>query len=89
MGTPDGQGRIGLCRYFEPEFVEEHRNAPVNSLGFLRVMFSFDDIDATVARAREFGAILVSYDVIRYQDAHRFCYIRGPENLLIGLAEEL
>ena len=69
--------------------VADHRNAPVNALGYLRVMFTVDNIDDTLARLRKHGAELVSSEVVQYQDAYRLCYIRGPEGLLIGLAQEL
>jgi predicted enzyme related to lactoylglutathione lyase len=69
--------------------VADHRNAPVNALGYLRVMFAVDDIDETLARVRKHGAELVSSEVVQYEDSFRLCYIRGPEGLLIGLAEEL
>lgn len=89
MRTPDGHGRLELSRFLEPEVVADHRNAPVNSLGYLRVMFAVDDIDATLDRALGHGARLVSDEVIQYEDMYRLCYIRGPEDLLIGLAQEL
>jgi catechol 2,3-dioxygenase-like lactoylglutathione lyase family enzyme len=89
MRTPDGHGRLELSRFLEPPTVADHRNAPVNALGYLRVMFAVDDLDNTLARLREHGAQLVSSEVVRYGDAYRLCYIRGPEGLLIGLAEEL
>src|SRR6478672_11350624 len=88
MRTPDGHGRIELSRFLAPPTVADHRNAPVNALGYLRVMFAVDDIDDTVARLSELGAQLVG-DVVQYEDVYRLCYIRGPEGLLIGLAEEL
>ncbi|MEI2456651.1 MULTISPECIES: VOC family protein [Lysobacter] len=88
MRTPDGHGRLELCRYLAPPVVADHRTAPVNALGYLRVMFAVDDIDETLARLRARGAQLVG-DVVQYQDTYRLCYIRGPEGLLIGLAEEL
>ena len=88
MRTPDGHSRLELSRFLVPPAVEDHRNAPVNALGYLRVMFAVDDIDETLERARRRGAQLVG-DVVRYQDAYRLCYIRGPEGLLIGLAQEL
>jgi catechol 2,3-dioxygenase-like lactoylglutathione lyase family enzyme len=69
--------------------VADHRNAPVNALGYLRVMFAVDDIDETLVRLRKHGAELESLEVVQYQDAYRLCYIRGPEGLLIGLAQEL
>jgi catechol 2,3-dioxygenase-like lactoylglutathione lyase family enzyme len=89
MRTPDGHGRLELSRFLEPPVVADHRNAPVNALGYLRVMFAVDDIDATVARLGKLGAQLVSNEVVQYEGAARLCYIRGPEGLLIGLAEEL
>jgi catechol 2,3-dioxygenase-like lactoylglutathione lyase family enzyme len=89
MRTPDGHSRLELSRFITPPVVADHRNAPVNALGYLRVMFAVDDIDETLARLREHGAELVSSDVVQYQDIYRLCYIRGPEGLLIGLAEEL
>jgi len=89
MRTPDGHGQLELSRFLEPEVISDHRNAPVNALGYLRVMFSVDDIDETLARALEHGAELVSKDVVQYEEMYRLCYIRGPEGLLIGLAQEL
>ena len=88
MRTPDGHGRLELSRFLTPPVVADHRNAPVNALGYLRVMFAVDDIDDTLERLRKRGAQLVG-EVVRYQDAYRLCYIRGPEGLLIGLAQEL
>ena len=89
MRTPDGHSRLELSRFLAPAVIADHRNAPVNALGYLRVMFAVDDIDETLARLREHGAKLVSSEVVQYEDAYRLCYIRGPEGLLIGLAEEL
>jgi catechol 2,3-dioxygenase-like lactoylglutathione lyase family enzyme len=89
MRTPDGCGRLELSRFITPPVVADHRNAPVNALGYLRIMFEVDDIDDTLARLRKHGAELVSSEVVQYQDAYRLCYIRGPEGLLIGLAQEL
>jgi len=89
MRMPDGHGRIELSRFLAPPVVADHRNAPVNALGYLRVMFAVDDIDDTLARLVEHGAQLVSDDVVQYEDAYRLCYIRGPEGILIGLAQEL
>jgi len=86
--TPDGHSRLELSRFLAPPVVADHRNAPVNALGYLRVMFAVDDIDATLARLRKHGAQLVG-EVVQYQESYRLCYIRGPEGLLIGLAEEL
>src|SRR5512134_3179605 len=88
MRMPDGHGRIELSRFLTPPVVADHRNAPVNALGYLRVMFAVDDIDDTLARLRKHGAQLVG-EVVQYEDTYRLCYIRGPEGLLIGLAEEL
>ncbi|MGO9487812.1 MAG: VOC family protein [Solirubrobacteraceae bacterium] len=89
MRTPDGHGRLELSRFLAPPVVADHRNAPVNALGYLRVMFAVDDIDETLARLRTRGAQLVSSEVMQYEDAYRLCYIRAPDGLLIGLAEEL
>ena len=86
--TPDGHSRLELSRFLTPPVVADHRNAPVNALGYLRVMFTVDDIDETLVRLRRRGAQLVG-EVVQYQDIYRLCYIRGPEGLLIGLAEEL
>ena len=88
MRTPDGHSRLELSRFLMPPVVADHRNAPVNALGYLRVMFAVEDIDDTVARLIKRGAQLVG-EVVKYEDVYRLCYIRGPEGLLIGLAEEL
>jgi catechol 2,3-dioxygenase-like lactoylglutathione lyase family enzyme len=88
MRTPDGHGRLELSRFLTPATVADHRNAPVNALGYLRVMFAVDDIDETLERLRTRGAQLVG-EVVQYEDAYRLCYIRGPEGLLLGLAQEL
>jgi catechol 2,3-dioxygenase-like lactoylglutathione lyase family enzyme len=88
MRTPDGHGRIELSRLLTPPPVADHRNAPVNALGYLRVMFAVDDLDDTLARLREHGAQLVD-EVVQYKDVYRLCYIRGPEGILIGLAEQI
>jgi catechol 2,3-dioxygenase-like lactoylglutathione lyase family enzyme len=88
MRTPDGHGRIELSRFLAPPVVADHRNAPVNALGYLRVMFTVDDLDDTLARLRKHGAQLVD-EVVRYEDVYRLCYIRGPEGLLIGLAQQI
>jgi catechol 2,3-dioxygenase-like lactoylglutathione lyase family enzyme len=87
MRTPDGHNRLELSRFLEPPVIADHRTAPVNALGYLRVMFAVDDIDGTLDRLRKHGAELVSTEVVRYGDTIRLCYIRGPEGLLIGLAE--
>jgi catechol 2,3-dioxygenase-like lactoylglutathione lyase family enzyme len=89
MRTPDGHSRLELSRFVAPPVIADHRNAPVNALGYLRVMFAVDDIDETLARLRQHGAELVSSEVVQYEDSIRLCYIRGPEGLLIGLAQEL
>ena len=86
--TPDGHSRLELSRFLTPPVVADHRNAPVNALGYLRVMFAVDDIDDTLARLRKCGAQLVG-DVVQYEDSYRLCYIRGPEGILIGLAQQL
>ena len=88
MRTPDGHGRLELSRFLTPPAVADHRNAPVNALGYLRVMFTVDDVDDTLARLRPHGAVLVG-EVARYEDVYRLCYVRGPEGILIGLAEEI
>jgi len=88
MRTPDGHSRLEISRFLTPPAVADHRNAPVNALGYLRIMFAVDDIDETLARLRKRGAQLVG-EVVQYEDAYRLCYIRGPEGLLIGLAEQL
>ena len=88
MVTPDGQSRLELSRFLSPPVVADHRNAPVNALGYLRVMFAVDDIDETLTRILKFGARLVG-EVVQYEDSYKLCYIRGPEGLLIGLAEQL
>ena len=89
MRTPDGHGRLELSRFLAPQVIADHRNAPVNALGYLRVMFAVDDIDDTLVRLRERGARLVSSEVVQYEDAYRLCYVRGPEDILIGLAQQL
>jgi catechol 2,3-dioxygenase-like lactoylglutathione lyase family enzyme len=89
MRTPDGHSRLELSRFLAPPVVADHRDAPVNALGYLRVMFAVDDVDDTLTRLRKHGAELVSSEVVQYEDAYRLCYIRGPEGLLIGLAQEL
>ena len=88
MRTPDGHGRLELSRFLSPPVIADHRNAPVNALGYLRVMFAVDDVDETLERLRNLGAQLVG-EVVQYQNTYRLCYIRGPEGLLIGLAQEL
>jgi catechol 2,3-dioxygenase-like lactoylglutathione lyase family enzyme len=88
MVTPDGHSRLELSRFLAPSVVADHRNAPVNALGYLRAMFTVSDIDDTLARLRKHGAQLVG-EVVEYENVYRLCYIRGPEGLLIGLAQPL
>ncbi|MDQ3123219.1 MAG: VOC family protein [bacterium] len=88
MVTPDGYSRLELSRFISPQVTADHRNAPVNALGYLRTMFTVKDIDDTVARLQKHGAELVG-DIVQYDNSYRLCYIRGPERILIGLAEEL
>jgi catechol 2,3-dioxygenase-like lactoylglutathione lyase family enzyme len=88
MRTPDGHSRLELSRFLTPPTVADHRNAPVNALGYLRVMFAVDDLDETLEKLFKRGAQLVG-EVVRYKDIYRLCYLRGPEGILIGLAEEL
>ncbi len=88
MRMPDGHGRIELSRFLAPPVVADHRTAPVNALGYLRVMFAVDDLDDTLARLEKHGARVVD-EVVEYGGMYRLCYVRGPEGILIGLAEEL
>ncbi|MES2850941.1 MAG: VOC family protein [Bacteroidota bacterium] len=88
MVSPDGHSKLELCRYLTPPVIADHRNAPVNALGYLRVMFTVEDIDELVSRLTKHGARLVG-EVVQYEDSYKLCYIRGTEGLLIGLAEEL
>jgi catechol 2,3-dioxygenase-like lactoylglutathione lyase family enzyme len=88
MVTPDGHSRLELSHFLTPPVVADHRNAPVNALGYLRTMFTVEDIDDTVSRLQKRGAELVG-EIVQYEDLYRLCYIRGPEQILIGLAEEL
>jgi len=88
MRTPDGHSRVELSRFLAPPVIADHRNAPVNALGYLRVMFAVEDIDDTLSRLGKLGAKLVG-EVVQYEDKYRLCYIRGPEGILIGLAEQL
>lgn len=88
MVTPDGHSRLEFSRFLAPPTIDDHRNAPVNALGYLRVMFAVEDVDETLVRLRKLGAQLVG-EVVQYEDSYRLCYIRGPEGLLIGLAEPL
>ncbi|HDR8183181.1 TPA: VOC family protein [Bacillus thuringiensis] len=88
MVTPDGHSRIELSRFLTPSTIADHRTAPVNTLGYLRVMFTVEDIDEMVSRLIKQGAQLVG-EVVQYENSYRLCYIRGTEGILIGLAEEL
>ena len=88
MVTPDGHNRLELSQFLAPPVVADHRNAPVNALGYLRAMFTVSDLDETLDRLSKHGAQLVG-EVVQYEEVYRLCYIRGPEGLLIGLAEEL
>ena len=88
MRTQDGHSRLEISRFLTPAVVADHRNAPVNALGYLRAMFTVEDVDDTLARLRKLGAQLVG-EVVQYEETYRLCYIRGPEGLLIGLAQEL
>ena len=88
MRTPDGQSRLELSRFDAPAIASDHRTAPVNSLGYLRVMFTVESLEETLARLGRLGATVVD-EVVNYQDTYRLCYIRGVEGILIGLAQEL
>jgi predicted enzyme related to lactoylglutathione lyase len=88
MRTPDGHSRLEISRFLTPPAVADHRNAPVNALGYLRIMFAVKDIDDTLARLRTHGAELVG-ELVQYEDEYRLCYVRGPEGILIGLAEQI
>jgi catechol 2,3-dioxygenase-like lactoylglutathione lyase family enzyme len=88
MVTPDGHSRLEISRFLTPPTISDHRTAPVNALGYLRVMFTVEDIDEMIARLTRHGAQLVG-EVVQYEDSYRLCYIRGTEGILIGLAEAL
>lgn len=88
MRTPDGHSRLELSRFLAPPVIADHRNAPVNSLGYLRVMFTVEDIDNTLARLGKLGARVVG-EIVQYENIYRLCYIRGPEGILIGLAQQI
>jgi catechol 2,3-dioxygenase-like lactoylglutathione lyase family enzyme len=89
MRAPDGHGRLELSRFLDPPVISDHRSAPVNALGYLRIMFTVDDLDETLVRLRRHGAQLVSSEVVQYEHSYRLCYIRALGGLLIGLAEDL
>jgi catechol 2,3-dioxygenase-like lactoylglutathione lyase family enzyme len=88
IATPDGHSRLEISRFLTPPAISDHRTAPVNALGYLRVMFNVDNIDELLSRLTKHGAELVG-DVVQYQDSYRLCYIRGCEGLLIGLAQQI
>jgi catechol 2,3-dioxygenase-like lactoylglutathione lyase family enzyme len=88
MVTPDGHSRLELSQFLTPPTISDHRSAPVNALGYLRVMFAVENIDEMVTRLSKHGAQLVG-EVVQYENSYRLCYIRGAEGILIGLAEEL
>lgn len=88
LQTPDGHSRLELSRFDAPAIASDHRTAPVNSLGYLRVMFAVEDLDDTLARLGRLGATVVD-EIVDYADIYRLCYIRGPEGILIGLAQQL
>ncbi len=88
LRTPDGHSRLELSRFLHPPVVADHRTAPVNAFGYLRAMFAVDDLDDTLARLAAHGTTLVG-EVVRFEDAYLLCYVRGPEGLLVGLAEPL
>ena len=89
MRTPDGHGRVELSRFVRPDVIADNRRAPVNALGYLRVMFEVEDLDDTLRRLYTLGTDLVSDEVVNYEDVYRLCYVRGPEGILIGLAQSL
>jgi catechol 2,3-dioxygenase-like lactoylglutathione lyase family enzyme len=88
MRTPDGHGRLEISQFLTPAPVADHRTAPVNALGYLRIMFAVEDLDGTLARLSSHGAELVG-ELVQYEDMYRLCYVRGPEGILIGLAEQI
>ena len=88
MVTPDGHSRLELSQFFNPPVISDHRNAPVNALGYLRVMFTVEDVDELVSRLSRHGATLVG-EIVQYEESYRLCYIRAADGLLIGLAEQI
>lgn len=88
MRTPDGHSRLELSRFLSPAVIADHRTAPVNALGYLRVMFAVDDLEDTVRRLGRLGGELVG-EIVDYEGIYRLCYLRGPEGILLGLAQEL
>ena len=90
MRTPDGHGRVELTKFHTPPAVRtEPESAPANALGIRRIMFAVDDIDEVVARLRGHGAELLGPEIAQYEDSYRLCFLRGPEGIIIGLAEQL
>jgi catechol 2,3-dioxygenase-like lactoylglutathione lyase family enzyme len=88
MVTPDGHSRLEISQFLSPPVISDHRTAPVNALGYLRAMFTVEDIDELVQRLLKHGAQLVG-EVVQYEDSYRLCYIRGAEGILIGLAQQI
>ncbi len=88
MVTPDGHSRLEICQYHRPAIIADHRTAPVNALGYLRIMFNVENLDGMVAKLQDHGAELVG-EIVQYENTYRLCYIRGCEGLLIGLAENI
>jgi catechol 2,3-dioxygenase-like lactoylglutathione lyase family enzyme len=89
MRTPDGQNRVELTRFHNPPAVRaEPEDAPANALGIRRIMFTVDDVDDVVGRLRGHGAELLD-EIVQYEDMYRLCFLRGPEGIIIGVAEEL
>jgi hypothetical protein len=88
MVTPDGHSRLELSRFLHPEVIADHRNAPVNSLGYLRAMFAVTNLDELLPRLQKLGTTLVG-EVVQFENLYKLCYVRGPEGILLGLAEQL
>jgi catechol 2,3-dioxygenase-like lactoylglutathione lyase family enzyme len=88
MVTPDGHSRLELSQFIKPAIISDHRTAPVNALGYLRVMFNVDNLDELVTRLTKQGAQLVG-EIVQYENVYRLCYIRGTEGILVGLAEDI
>ncbi len=88
MVTPDGHSRLELSRFIDPPVIADHRNAPVNSLGYLRAMFAVSNLEETLGRLKKIGTTIVG-DVVNYENVYLLCYVRGPEGILVGLAEQL
>ncbi|MGF6929072.1 catechol 2,3-dioxygenase-like lactoylglutathione lyase family enzyme [Chitinophaga sp. W2I13] len=88
MVTPDGHSRLEISQFLTPATISDHRTAPVNALGYLRVMFAVDNLDELLSRLSKHGAELVG-EIVQYENLYRLCYIRGTEGIIIGLAEQL